>query len=147
MAAAVLVPQIAGYKFDVAANLADRSTRARLSPAGFKAFLRIMEKWAVKDGDARELLGNMSSGSFYELKKIGGKRALGQDTLTRISLVIGIYKALNILYSPKLANAWMTRANTNPMFGGVAPMVYILRQGVPGMMNVRQLLDSRRGGK
>jgi len=147
MAAAVLIPQIAGYKFDIAANLADPATRERLSPAGIKAFLRIMEKWGIKDSDARELLGSMSSGSFYELKKTVPKRGLNQNALTRISLIIGIYKALNILYNTKLANAWMTRPNSNPMFNGLAPMAYILRLGQPGMMNVRQLLDARRGGK
>lgn len=147
MATALLTPHIAGYTFDVAANLADPAARERLSPAALKAFLRIMEQWGVKDTDARELLGSISSGSFYELKKNGGKRPLSQDVLTRISLLLGIYKALHILYSPKLANAWMTRPNINPMFGGLAPLAYALRYGQPGMLNLRQLLDSRRGGK
>lgn len=146
-AAAVLVPQIAGYTFEVAANLADPATRARLSPAGFKAFLRIMEKWGVRDPDARELLGGASSGWFYQLKSLKGKRALSQDMLTRISLLIGIYKALNILYSRKLADAWMTLPNTNPMFAGLTPLEYTKRRGQPGMISVRQLLDARRGGQ
>jgi hypothetical protein len=147
MAAAVVIPHIAGYTFDVAANLGDPATRQRLGPAGFKAFLRIMEKWGVKDVEARKLLGGISSGSFYDLKRIAGKRPLSQDMLTRISLLIGIYKALNILYSPKLANAWMGLPNNNPMFGGSTALAYILSQGLPGMMNVRQMLDARRGGQ
>jgi hypothetical protein len=146
-AAAVLIPHLAGYSFEVAANLADPATRARLSPAGFKAFLRIMEKWAIKDPDARELLGGASSGWFYQFKSLKGTRALGQDMLMRISLLIGIYKALNILYSRKLADAWMTLPNTNPMFAGATPLEYIKRRGQPGMISVRQLLDARRGGQ
>jgi hypothetical protein len=146
-AAAVLVPQIAGYPFEVAANLADPATRARLSPAGFKAFLRIMEKWGIRDPDARELLGGPSSGWFYQVKSLKGKRALSQDMLTRISLLIGIYKALNILYSRKLADAWMTLPNNNPMFGGQPPLEYLKHRGQPGMISVRQLLDARRGGQ
>ena len=42
---------------------------------------------------------------------------MDEDQLTRISLLIGIYKALNILYSRKLADAWMLLANSNPMLG------------------------------
>jgi hypothetical protein len=147
MAAAHALPNIAGYSFNIAPNLADPATRARLSPPGLKAFFRIMEKWGIKDQDARELLGGMSSGSFYEFKKNYARRALTQDTLTRISLVIGIYKALNILYSPKLANAWINLANTNSMFAGITPLEYMLRTGQPGMINVRKLLDARRGGQ
>ena len=146
-AAAVLIPQVAGYSFEIAANLADPATRARLSPPGFKAFLRIMERWGIKDADARELLGGPSSGWFYQLKSLKGKRTLSQDMLTRISLLIGIYKALNILYSRKLADAWMTLPNSNPMFAGVTPLDYIKQRGQPGMISARQLLDARRGGQ
>ncbi len=147
MNAAAVLPQIAGYRFDVAANLSDPSTRERLSQVGMKAFLRIMEKWAVKDQDARELLGGISSGTFYSLKKAPGARALDQDTLTRISLIVGIFKALNILYSQRLADAWIKLPNSNPMFRGSTPLAYILRLGQPGMVGVRQLLDARRGGQ
>lgn len=146
MAAAVTIPQIAGYRFDVAANLSDASTRERLSPAGIKAFLRIAQRWGVKDQGARSLLGGVSSGSFYVLKKVPTRRSLDQDTLTRISLLIGIFKALNILYSQRLADAWMTLPNSNPMFRGSTPLEYILRLGQPGMVEVRQMLDARRGG-
>ncbi len=97
MAATVTAPRIAGYRFDGSANLADAATRQRLSPAGLKAFLRIAQRWSVKDQDARRLLGGISSGSFYALKKGPARRALDQDVLTRISLLIGIFKALNIL--------------------------------------------------
>lgn len=147
MAATASVPLIAGYRFDVAANLADHATRKRLSPTGMKAFLRIMDRWGIKDNEARDLLGGVSSGSFYALKKGPGRRALDQDTLTRISLLIGIFKALNMLYSERLADAWMTLPNSNPMFRGSTPLAYILRLGQPGMVEVRQMLDARRGGQ
>lgn len=147
MTAAATIPQIAGYRFDIAANLSEPATRERLSPAGIKAFFRIAEKWGVKDQDARKLLGGISSGSFYALKKQPSRRTLDQDTLTRVSLLIGIFKALNILYSERLADAWMTLPNSNPMFRGSTPLDYILRLGQPGMMEVRQMLDARRGGQ
>ena len=87
-----------------------------------------------------------SHGRFYELKK-NRKGLLSQDELTRISLLIGIFKALNILFSQRLANEWNSRPNSNPMFNNAAPLQLLIRGGVPGMIGVRRLLDSRRGGR
>jgi hypothetical protein len=145
MVTAIQVPQVAGYDFEAAPNLADPAVRRQLSSSAIRGFLRIATKWHIKDEDARQLLGGVSSGSFYSLKK--NPRVLCQDTLTRISLLVGIFKALNILYSSRLADAWITLANTNPMFRGSTPLAYMLRLGQPGMMHVRQLLDARRGGQ
>ncbi len=145
MAATIQVPQVAGYDFEAVPNFADMATRKRLSPPAVRGFFRIAAKWHIRDEDARLLLGGISSGSFYSLKK--NPRALDQDTLTRISLIVGIFKALNILYSSRLADAWITLPNTNPMFHGNTPLAYMQRLGLPGMMHVRQLLDARRGGQ
>jgi antitoxin Xre/MbcA/ParS-like protein len=54
---------------------------------------------------------------------------------------------LNILYSKKLADRWIQLPNENPMFEGETPLTYIVRGGLPAMLRVRQLLDSRRGGR
>jgi hypothetical protein len=145
MAATIQIPQVAGYNFEAAPNLAEPSVRKRLSPSAVKGFFRLTSRWHIRDEDARLLLGGISSGSFYALKK--NPRALDQDTLTRISLLLGIFKALNILYSSRLADAWITLPNTNPMFSGASPLTYMVRFGQPGMMHVRQLLDARRGGR
>ncbi|MDQ1408575.1 MAG: hypothetical protein QOJ41_310, partial [Acidobacteriaceae bacterium] len=59
----------------------------------------------------------------------------------------GIFKALNILYSKKLADRWMQLPNENSMFAGDTPLSYITKGGLPAMLRVRQLLDSRRGGR
>jgi hypothetical protein len=147
MAASLALPNVPGYRSESAADLSDLATRRRLSPAAVKGFLAIMEKWNLRDPEARQLLGGMSTGSFYALKKEPAGRTLDQDTLTRISLLVGIFKALNILYSPKLADAWVTLANSNPIFRGLTPAAYMIQRGQLGMLNVRQLLDARRGGQ
>ena len=146
MAATAPVPRIAGYSFDVAANLADVATRKRLSPAAVRAFFRIVKAWGIREQEARELLGGISAASFYALKKETDRRLLDQDRLTRISYLVGIFKALNILYSRKLADEWVRLPNKNALFGGGTPVEYMVRQGIPGMSQVRRLLDSYRGG-
>ncbi|MGE0750229.1 MAG: antitoxin Xre-like helix-turn-helix domain-containing protein [Variibacter sp.] len=126
-------------------DLSAKGERERLSPSAIKAFLNIMEKWGVRDEDARTLLGGISNGQFYELKK-KPERTLDADTLTRISYLVGIFKALNILYSEALADTWVQRPNTNRIFGGQTALAYMAKGGLPAMQTVRRLLDARRGG-
>lgn len=146
MVTALLQQPVAGFKWDVPADLSSRQVQERLSPQAIRAFLKIVGAWKLKDADARNVLGGISNGSFYDLKARPVKR-LDQDRLTRISLIVGIFKALNILYSRKLADSWMSLPNTNPMFAGDTPLNYVVRGGVPALVRVRQLLDVRRGGR
>ena len=73
-------------------------------------------------------------------------RTLDSDRLLRISYLVGIFKALNILYSKKLADAWFRLPNTNRIFGGQTPLAYVMKGGLPALQTVRRLLDARRGG-
>jgi uncharacterized protein (DUF2384 family) len=127
-------------------DLTDSETREKLSPAAIEAVLKIAEKWNLKNEDTMALLGGISSGRYYELKK-NRKGNLGQDELTRVSLLIGIFKALNILFNENLANQWVSRPNSNPMFHDDPPLEVLVEGGIPGMLSVRRLLDSRRGGR
>jgi hypothetical protein len=120
--------------------------RKEKSPASLRIFFNIMKKWDVKDDDARRLLGGISNGPFYELKKNPTRRVLTADQMLRISYLVGIYKALNILHSKQLADRWIQLPNTNRMFHGTTPLAYMIRGEQPAMQNVRRLLDARRGG-
>jgi hypothetical protein len=142
----MLQPVVVGFSWDTAVDLSKKENLTRLSPAAIKGILRIADHWQLRDEDTRALLGGISNGTFYELKK-GTAKTLDADQLTRISLLVGTYKALNILYSQKLADAWITLPNTNPMFGGDAPLNYMKKGGIPAILRIRQLLDARRGGK
>jgi Antitoxin Xre/MbcA/ParS C-terminal toxin-binding domain len=127
-------------------DLSAKTERERLSPSAIKAFFNIMARWKVRDEDARLLLGGVSNGPFYEMKK-QPDRLLDGDRLQRISYLVGIFKALNILYSEALADAWVQRPNANRLFGGATPLAYMTKGGMPAMQTVRRLLDARRGGQ
>lgn len=134
-----------GYEPSPLINLNDQTERERLSPSAIKAFFNITEKWSIKDADARDLLGGVSNGVFYEMKK-NPNRVLDTDRLARISLLIGIFKSLNILYPEDLADAWVTLPNKNRLFSGGTPLSYMVQGGLAAMWTVRRLVDSRRGG-
>ncbi len=149
MATAVpyLAPEITGYAVETSSDLSLLEVRKRLSPAAIEGFLKIIDLWQLRDADARQLLGGLSTGSWHGFKKQITQRVLAQDALTRISLLIGIFKALNILYSEPLADAWPTLPNRNGLFRGVTPLAFMLQHGLPGILEVRRLLDARRGGQ
>lgn len=133
------------YRIEAPADLAARDARERLSGPGLKAFFNIMARWKIRDEDARALLGGVTNGPFYEMKR-HPERVLDADRLTRISYLIGIFKALQILHARPLADEWVQLPNSNPIFGGQAPLAYMMRGGLPAMQTVRRLLDARRAG-
>ncbi len=126
-------------------DLSLKTERERLSPSALKAFFNIVKRWKVRDEDARVLLGGLSNGPFYELKK-HPERVLDADKLLRISYLIGIFKALNILHAEALADAWVQLPNANRIFAGQTPLVFMMKGGLPALQTVRRLLDARRGG-
>ena len=133
------------YRPDAPPDLAARAERERLSGPGLRAFFRIMARWRIRDEDARALLGGITNGPFYELKR-SPDRMLDADRLTRVSYVIGIFKALRILHADALADEWVRLPNSNPIFAGDTPLAYMMRGGLPAMQTVRRLLDARRAG-
>jgi hypothetical protein len=127
-------------------DLSARKERERLSPSAISAFFNIVARWKVHDEDARALLGGISNGPFYEMKKASAGRVLDPDRLLRISHVVGIFKALNIIYSRKLADAWVQLPNSNRIFAGRTPLAFMTGGGLPAIQTVHRLLDARRGG-
>ncbi|HEX4810386.1 MAG TPA: MbcA/ParS/Xre antitoxin family protein [Bryobacteraceae bacterium] len=136
---------VPGYQFDTMPDFSQVENRERLSQSAIDGFFAIMDKWQAPVEKAGELLGGMPRSTVYKLRTAAG--VLRQDELTRISYLIGIYKALHILLPEEWADKWVTRPNDNLLFGGQAPLDYIVRAGIPGLQQVRSLLDAARGGR
>jgi hypothetical protein len=126
-------------------DLNSKAERERLSVSALRGFFKLAQAWKVKDDDARELLGGLSSSAFYEWRK-SPDRVLEVDRITRISFLIGIYKSLHIVYGDKLADQWVSMSNKNAIFSGQTPLQFMLSGGLLAMHTVRGLLDARRGG-
>ena len=126
-------------------DLGSKSERERLSGSALKGFLNLAVTWGLTDEMAQELLGGISDSALAEWKERPDPR-LDVDTITRISVLIGIDRALHILYGDKLATEWVALPNSNAIFGGHAPLAYMLGQGLTGMQTVRTLLEGRSAG-
>src|ERR1700733_10790911 len=87
-------------------DLGSKAERERLSPPALRAFFKLMHRWQVRDEDARRLLGGVSNGPYYQMKKNPLGRTLDTDELLRVSYLLGIFKALNIVHGARLADQW-----------------------------------------
>ena len=124
----------------------DPAVRREMSGPAIRTFFQIAQAWNLSNEEQRGLLGWPPESTFFKYKG-GNPGTLSFDMLTRISLVLGIYKDLHILYAePDLADRWVKLPNSNPLFGGRPALSLMVDGGVDGLYQVRRLLDSRRGG-
>lgn len=116
-----------------------------LAGPALRTFFRIAEQWKLRMADQRKLLGDPPESTFYKWKR-ERDAALGRDTLERISYLLGIWQALQILFpDPEQADAWLHKPNTAPLFGGHSALERMLSGNVSDLYVVRQYLDAQRG--
>jgi hypothetical protein len=121
-------------------------TRAQLTPAAMKGFVKLGECWRLTSKQASALLGEGSERTWFRMKAREWDGALSQDALTRISALVGIYKALHLLFSKPLADEWVRIQNSEELFSGRSPLEFMIAGGIPAMLNTRGYVDALRGG-
>lgn len=115
-----------------------------MGAAGMRAFFRIAEAWGLTMEDQRVLLGSPARQTVYNWKKGQGVNGLSHDLITRLSYIVGIYKALRILFrNQTFADAWMKQPNDH--FSGKAPLSLALHGDITDLAELRRYLDAARG--
>lgn len=122
-------------------------TSQAMSPAAIRAFHNIANLWQLNTEQQIVLLGNPARSTFFRWKKEPDNARLERDTLERISYILGIYKALQILLPDhEAADGWIKRPNQAPLFQGQSALDRMLSGNVADLFVVRQYLDAMRGG-
>ena len=137
---------VSRYRAPAIADFSDRVARERLSPAAARGFCNILACGGLADAEACSLLGGVPADRLRALRQDPAGVVFDQDALQRVSFLVGIAKALNLLFGQALADAWVRLPNRNRIFGGLSPLDYMVRGGLPAFQTVRRLLDARRGG-
>lgn len=126
------------------APLRANSVQALGKPA-LRAFFRVAHLWELGVHEQMTLLGLASRSTYFKWKR-DGTDFLPRDTLERISYILGIYKALQILLPDEsAADAWVRRPNSAFPFGGKSALDRMLSGNVADLYIVRQYLDAERG--
>ena len=123
----------------------DPAVRRRLSGPGLRAFFTITERWGMTAKGQRILLGSVPESTFHNWKS-GKHGSLSYDQLERISLVLGIHKALTLLFvDDETGLTWLRQANDERVFGGKTPLDRMQIGSIDDLYRVRRYLDAWRG--
>jgi len=126
---------------------ASEPTLTEMSAAGLRAFFNIARDWDLSAEEQIVLLGSPGRSTYFKWKAAPETARLGRDTLERLSLLLGIYKALQILLpQASAADTWIKRPNSAPPFGGRRALDRMLAGNISDLVAVRQYLDAVRGG-
>lgn len=129
------------------ADAAPAPTMGQMSAAGLRAFARIAQAWGLTVDEQLCLLGQPPRSTFFAWRKDPDKATLPRDTLERLSNLLGIWKALQILLpDAAAADAWVRQPNSAPAFGGRSALQHMLAGNVADLHHVRRYLDGVRGG-
>jgi hypothetical protein len=122
-------------------DLKTRESRTQLA----RMIVQLLDHWQLNATDQSLLLG-LSSQSRSTLARYrrGEPLADSADLLARAGHLLGIHKALRILFphDRDLAYRWVSAPNRR--FGERAPLE-IMKQGFEGLLAVRRYLDFERG--
>lgn len=116
-----------------------------LGGPALRAFFNLAKTWELSEQEQMKLLG-LNSRSTLHAWKSGRVSKISRDTLERISYLLGIFKAINILLPDrKRADEWIRRPNSAPLFGGRSALDRMTTGNIGDLYVVRQYLDAERG--
>jgi hypothetical protein len=123
-------------------DLRTRASRERLA----RVVAQLLERWKLSAVDQATLLGlSANSRSTIARYRRGEPLADSPDLIARAGHLLGIHKALRIIFphDRDLAYRWVSAPNRR--FGGEPPLAIMRRHGYEGILAVRRYLDFERG--
>lgn len=123
-------------------NLRSRASRERFA----KMVVALLDHWRLAQNDQAALLGlSGQSRSTIARYRRGEPFADSADLLARAGHLLGIHKALRILFPHDLDLAYRWVTTPNRRFNGATPLDIMKRHGYEGILAVRRYLDFERG--
>lgn len=108
----------------------------------FRATMNLFRLWGVTDEQAATLLDLPLR--TYRRWKAGDPGRVSRDGKARLSNLIGIHKALRIIFhEPQRGYAWIKAPNSS--FEGRSALDVMLGGELTDLMRVRRYLDAERG--
>ncbi len=127
--------------------LRDKDARDELSPAAFRLFLSLADRWGLDENQRLAVLGDIHRQTYQKWRR-GDVKSLTRDQLERISLLLGIHKGLRLLFADHdSAERWLLFSNHDVPFGGLSPLEYMVEGSINNLYKVRRYIDAWRGMK
>lgn len=140
------VPEVAPGVVDLA-SLHNPKVRETMSGSAIRLFLKLADLWDLSVDHRCVLLGGISRQTYHNWQN-GKVRVLSRDQLERVSLLLGVHKALKLIFTDAAASLrWLQNANTDFPFAKESPLDLALRGSVNDLYALRRYLDAWRGIK
>ena len=127
-----------------------RDEQRKLSGPSLRTFLNIARLWGLSEQQKIAVLGSPARSTYHKWAKDaaeGNNLTLPFDVLVRISAVLGVHKALRIVFlTPEDGIDWLKLPNLAPVFAGYPPLDVVTSGFQDRILAVRRHLDARRGG-
>lgn len=107
-----------------------------------RAVIRLFDHWGVMDAQAAVLLGDIAVRTYQRWKQ-GEYGRWNVDLAARLSNLMGIHKALRLLYS-EAERGYRWIKTPNRAFADRSPLEVMLGGQLTDLMRVRRYLDSYR---
>jgi hypothetical protein len=126
-----------------AANRLTKDKLRQLAGPGLRTFFNVARAWELTELEQARFLG-LESIETLRLWRSQPEQDIGAEALTRISYLLGIYKALHTLFDdPARADHWIQTPNQASMFGGRRPAEAMCDEGLEGLRSLRTYLDAQ----
>jgi hypothetical protein len=120
----------------------DKSIISMAAAVSLRAFWKIAARWNLSHQDQMTILGIDDLATFQELQADEAPQ-VPPEVIIRLSLVLGIFKAINtLLPTPDRADAWLRKPNKAPFLGGESALSHMLSGEIGNLYEVRRYLDS-----
>ncbi|MFV3130346.1 MbcA/ParS/Xre antitoxin family protein [Niveispirillum sp. KHB5.9] len=108
-----------------------------------RTIVNLFRAWALSDGEARTLLGDMAPRTWARWK-LGDIGRIDRDLRARMAILMGIHKALRYLFAePARGYAWIRKPNE--AFAGQSALDIMMRGEITDLLDLRFYLDAERG--
>ena len=111
-----------------------------------KGFFNICREWDCTQEEMMQMLGGVSRSTLAKYQKLPHVK-LSRDTLERISYILGIYKALMVMYpTAERANRRVRLETSEVPFSGTSALDFMARGSMKHLAETRHYFDAKRAG-
>ncbi|WP_339650143.1 antitoxin Xre-like helix-turn-helix domain-containing protein [uncultured Marinobacter sp.] len=111
-----------------------------------KGFFGICREWGCTQEEMMQLLGGVSHSTLAQYQQLPQVK-LSQDTLERISYILGIYESLRVMYpTAERANRRVRLETSEVPFAGASALDFMARGSLKHLAETRRYFDAKRTG-
>jgi len=114
-----------------------------LGGPAIRTFERIADRWNLSGVERERVLG-LTHSKYHRVKANSNAASLSSDTLERVSHILGIFKALQVLFpDAQRADEWIDRPSRR--LGGASARSRLTSGRFSDLVDLRRYLDAARG--